>query len=1279
LRKNKKSANRSHSIRNKRKIRRKAKAFAKAKKRSDLKSKKKNSDKVQFDEMREKINNPLITNEQKLFIKKTFKDTLQEYSKVETACFFSSLLLIPSYQSSQYRLEKAIAISLSFCEGDKKPDKNLIDFILEKSSDLFGMMEDPAEDVFISTIWFENKQYKTSTGLWEGGVYQTQIFLNFLETAPNNSKNLKIKKKVAAILKASDLIITKNELKANEIGGEYPVSEINIDELNDINVNIDKVKLNSFLESAFLPCIEKSEVSNLYAQEFGASDLEEKPFIINKGNCFLALPSSILACIKRQIIKFVREEYSGEHLDSLFFSHQAQKLHETTLLKKLKNSPVAFYPIKDVNGWMSSEFIVEFDKGYFFQFIILGESLNAIDGDWFDGFTSPRKKLSKYIKKSIAQAKTFSIEKQNGYKGCTIIVPCGYGRGLGVGLDFKKNETWTLMVISSHDLDTLSNDSDCTPHKIWRLIESIDQLNNMGVYLMNPNGFLNLYAYAKQNNYCLVPHESFQDPESDLSNIMISLPNNSQAGLRAQVLKNTERLLLDHHDLGSIKVVRCFGNSLFSHNEKYDIFCTEAVNPNLFQCVYIENDYKIWIEQEIIKDYAFAIQLQFFETALSWIKKIIVTLKSNSLNLPTNLQVWSLSYDFPEDVHKVRDCPSPEKILSSFSNKFVSPVLYSHFGVEFVEGLRSEFNFSEQALVLSIVSYICDFNQNVDSEKFLHKIVENVDAKHTHFFVANKYREYFIEDKSEPIYIEKTDEQNLKLNFGWSCRDRNQGNVIEGKSACKKFLNELVEHAWDLIKNKLCLLNRESLIKKLLINMEHCNHQKARWERTFKANLALQKDKENLYSVVYDKIRKLNGASLSTRLVIEMAICECPLNSGKEVGILDIQELICFASLMHHLGGISEAINYDVLEPKLIISAFGDIMYNHDFEDTILKYYSSEINKSFLSYSVKDYPKHFNQTETVKTVNNLFDEDFNKAWMYEFGFTIDDARQFFEKLEDYGLKQNELVYNISYENIIEMFDKKRIEVVDNILKTLTIYPRDTWTEIPASFKPTDWQPWKFRRRFSLIMRPLVQYDDSEFLISPQHIRDGFFYFVRCCHSATLDENNFSTHWMKKWIGDARRVNGLAFNSKVANRLQELGWTVREEIKLTEILNKKLLDLGDVDVLAWNSELNLVAIVECKALDFAKTQGEIARQLYDFKGQKNNKRKDDKLLKHINRLDVLKENTEQLSKFTNLNLDQVVKGYVVFSNTVPMEFNENRSHKNQIEFLTFEQLGQLGSK
>lgn len=66
-----------------------------------------------------------------------------------------------------------------------------------------------------------------------------------------------------------------------------------------------------------------------------------------------------------------------------------------------------------------------------------------------------------------------------------------------------------------------------------------------------------------------------------------------------------------------------------------------------------------------------------------------------------------------------------------------------------------------------------------------------------------------------------------------------------------------------------------------------------------------------------------------------------------------------------------------------------------------------------------------------------------------------------------------------------------------------------------------------------------------------------------------------------------------------------------------------------------------------------------------------------MLKHVYRLQVLNENREKLSKFTGINCDKVIiKGYVVFSNTVPMVFNDNRSYKDEIEFLTFDQLEDL---
>jgi hypothetical protein len=62
----------------------------------------------------------------------------------------------------------------------------------------------------------------------------------------------------------------------------------------------------------------------------------------------------------------------------------------------------------------------------------LGESLKALGKDWFSGFTLADENLAQHIEKSISKAKAFAIEKQGGFRGCSIIVPCGYGKGLGM-------------------------------------------------------------------------------------------------------------------------------------------------------------------------------------------------------------------------------------------------------------------------------------------------------------------------------------------------------------------------------------------------------------------------------------------------------------------------------------------------------------------------------------------------------------------------------------------------------------------------------------------------------------------------------------------------------------------------------------------------------------------------------------------------------------------------------------------------------------------------------
>ncbi len=90
-----------------------------------------------------------------------------------------------------------------------------------------------------------------------------------------------------------------------------------------------------------------------------------------------------------------------------------------------------------------------------------------------------------------------------------------------------------------------------------------------------------------------------------------------------------------------------------------------------------------------------------------------------------------------------------------------------------------------------------------------------------------------------------------------------------------------------------------------------------------------------------------------------------------------------------------------------------------------------------------------------------------------------------------------------------------------------------------------------------------------------------------------------------------------------------------------------------------------------------TLGEVARQLSEFRGVKNTKGEKDRLYKHLVRLQELEADIEGLAKFTGMDKSLKLKAYVVFSNIVPMTFNEERLHKDKIDFITFQDVLKIG--
>jgi len=365
------------------------------------------------------------------------------------------------------------------------------------------------------------------------------------------------------------------------------------------------------------------------------------------------------------------------------------------------------------------------------------------------------------------------------------------------------------------------------------------------------------------------------------------------------------------------------------------------------------------------------------------------------------------------------------------------------------------------------------------------------------------------------------------------------------------------------------------------------------------------------------------------------------------------------ANLIHGLGGWSDAIHWDAMEPHVRITPLGDIYANQDFHDTILAplgRVGSDIN---IEDSIRSYATKFDEVEIGPPVSDSFDRLFLDAWKEEFGASLDDMRKFVDFVEDIGIQQGKAVLTVPKSRLLDVKTAdETLEVSATIVDALSLKSRSRWRDVPEGYDEKDRHPWRFRRRLSVMRKPLIQIDDDAdptILVAPGILRDALGYMIRNYHRGDFP------HWqlkpkMKKWEGESRKRIGHKFNLEVASRLKELDWQVEPNIAVTKLLRKGFeRNYGDVDVLAWRPENGRVLVIECKDVQYRKTDGEIAEQLADFRGVVREDGKPDHLLRHLNRIEVITRNLSQLVNYLGLSRAPQLEGHLVFRNPVPMQY------------------------
>ena len=339
------------------------------------------------------------------------------------------------------------------------------------------------------------------------------------------------------------------------------------------------------------------------------------------------------------------------------------------------------------------------------------------------------------------------------------------------------------------------------------------------------------------------------------------------------------------------------------------------------------------------------------------------------------------------------------------------------FEAGFIAGFRIAENVAERLFVRTLVrAYLHLLGvEDCDSEaKAIEAlVVPNDDARSFHLFHAQQFMDYVRDTLPRKlIAVDPVDGAAAKIGLGWRVLEKGQTNKIEGIKACTHFLGKVVDALLTEIFETLKAFNRLSALTRLVANCEKANAEEDHWKRTSAAVLGLHGDEPGTVDRYVEQMAKFAGASIASRILIEIALCACPPEGGTQLSDIELSKLITRTALVVRIGGLSDAIYYNALAPELTISPLGDILFRDEFGRVVVEpMITREMGNRFITNAPLQR-RNYEDPRLVPQAKGKVSEEFWDIWTIEMGFDLDEARNIIGALENKGIQDHTAIFKI---------------------------------------------------------------------------------------------------------------------------------------------------------------------------------------------------------------------------------------------------------------------------
>ena len=664
-----------------------------------------------------------------------------------------------------------------------------------------------------------------------------------------------------------------------------------------------------------------------------------------------------------------------------------------------------------------------------------------------------------------------------------------------------------------------------------------------------------------------------------------------------------------------------------------------------------------------------------------WLERLAFTLDRVFLQMPDCL-IWHLKMA-PWAAMNASEivAATPEEIAQDVSSTLdpATTTITTDVGAAFYRGLSHVDNVAEATLVRSFVEQAVKLSGRTDVsvDALMGEIVSSPQARQMHAFAPQDFRDH-VRDAigREVVTIGRLDDAAVRVGLGWHGVER-PGGTLHGRDNCTAVLNRITSALEDDFCRELAKFERRSLVEAVVTNHEAAAAERTLWHRTSGALIGLAEDEAVIRSEIAEQLGKLNGTFLASRILIEAGLCECPLGTGQQPAPIDLSRLMAKASMIFYLGGYSDAIRYGGMKPEVRISPAGQVQIDASFFDAIMEPTGRHVTDQMIDAHRDRYATLLREPDVnTKSVEELVEPDFLRAWKEEVGASLADFRAALEAIEN-RLVEAGRGWEVLPRPELIAFLESHIAEPEAYVSALESIPRERWKVVSAPYRDQDRQPWRFRRRLAVYRRPLLRLDHDEnalILVVPGVLRESLLTMMHNYYGAEIDQEYLLSGTMRSWWNLIQDRDAKEFEEKVARTLRGLGWQTAEGKEFSEILGRGLAtNPGDIDVLAWRADGRIV-LIECKNLQLAKTPSETAKLLSKFRGGLDEKGRPDLLAKHLNRLALAQQQLRGFQLYTGLGSGNI-EGAVVFSNVVPMLYASQQIEKSA-RLLTFQRLSEL---